>query len=402
MSLYANLAVAPPDAILSTATAFKADTNPNKVNLGIGAYRTEEGKPYILPVVRKVEEELLADLGGVVNKEYLGIDGLPGLKNATQALFFGEANERIASMQALSGTGSLRIIADFVKKHLPTSSHVVYQSTPTWGNHKAIFENAGLKVEQYPYWDAEKRCLNFEGMLSTIKSLPEGSLVLLHACAHNPTGVDPTEAQWGEVVNAIKEKKLIPVLDSAYQGYATGDLERDRYAARQFYESGIEFFAAQSFAKNLGMYGERIGMVHFITKAKENADAVLSQAKLVVRGMYSSPPMHGALILDRVLNNKDHYEQWKKELTQMADRILEVRSLVRKGLEEKGTPGTWNHITDQIGMFSFTGLTPAQCEKLINEHHIYLLKTGRISLAGLNKGNVQYFVNAVDDVVRNA
>jgi len=191
-------------------------------------------------------------------------------------------------------------------------------------------------------------------------------------------------------------------LDSAYQGYATGDLERDRYAARQFYESGIEFFAAQSFAKNLGMYGERIGMVHFITKAKENADAVLSQAKLVVRGMYSSPPMHGALILDRVLNNKDHYEQWKKELTQMADRILEVRSLVRKGLEEKGTPGTWNHITDQIGMFSFTGLTPAQCEKLINEHHIYLLKTGRISLAGLNKGNVQYFVNAVDDVVRNA
>lgn len=402
MSLYANLPVAPPDAILNTATAFKADTSPNKVNLGIGAYRTEEGKPYILPVVRKIEEELLAELGGTINKEYLGIDGLPSLKNATQKLFFGQADERIASLQALSGTGSLRVIADFVKKHLPASAHTVYQSSPTWGNHKQIFENAGMKVETYPYWDAEKRNLDFAGMIGAIKAMPEGACVLIHACAHNPTGVDPTEAQWFEIVNVIKEKKLLAILDSAYQGYATGDLERDRFAAVQFYQSGIEFFAAQSFAKNLGMYGERIGMVHFITAAKENAEAVLSQAKLVVRGMYSSPPLHGAHIVDRVLNNPTYYEQWKVELKEMADRILEVRALLRKGLEEKGTPGTWNHITEQIGMFSFTGLTPPQCEKLISEHHVYLLKSGRISLAGLNKGNVQYFINAMDDVVRTA
>jgi len=276
----------------------------------------------------------------------------------------------------------------------------IYVSDPTWGNHNAIFAKGGLTVKSYPYWEPNTKSLDIDGMLSTLGAAAEGSVVLLHACAHNPTGVDPTEDQWQKIVKVFKDKKLIPLMDSAYQGYASGSLDKDAYATRLFLNEGFEFFMCQSFAKNLGLYGERIGMLHVICPDAAQAKAVLSQVKLVIRPMYSSPPKHGAELVVKILGNADRYAKWKAELKGMADRILEVRDLLRKGLEAKGTPGTWNHITDQIGMFSFTGLTQAQCERLIATHHIYLLKSGRISLAGLNKGNIQYMVESVDEVVR--
>mmetsp|Transcript_142378 Transcript_142378/g.346012 ORF Transcript_142378/g.346012 Transcript_142378/m.346012 type:complete len:421 (-) Transcript_142378:164-1426(-) len=405
-SLFQDIKEAPIDPILGTTLQFNADSDPRKINLGVGAYRSEAGQPFVLKVVREAEEELLGELGGKVNKEYSTIDGPPDLKQMTQQLIFGPGCEarkagRIASCQALSGTGALRVVAEFVRTHLAPAAHEVWVSDPTWGNHPAIFEKSGLSVKTYPYYKAATKSLDFDGMISALRTGPApGSMVLLHACAHNPTGVDPSQDQWRQIAALMKERQLIPLMDSAYQGYASGSLDKDAFAVRLFVSMGFEFFMCQSFAKNLGLYGERVGMLHVVCSSAEQAGAVLSQLKLVVRPMYSSPPKHGAELVMKILGNEGRFKAWQVELSDMADRILEVRNLLRKGLEAKGTPGTWNHITDQIGMFSFTGLTQAQCERLISVHHIYLLKSGRISLAGLNHGNIQYMVDCVDEVVR--
>jgi len=288
----------------------------------------------------------------------------------------------------------------FFKTHFPAETHEIWVSDPTWGNHISIFEKAGLEVKKYPYWDGSTRSLNFDGMVSALSGAKTGSLVLLHACAHNPTGIDPTEDQWKKLLEIVKEKKLVPLMDSAYQGYASGDLDKDAWSMRLFEREGVEMFVCQSFAKNLGLYGERMGMVHVVCGSQEAAKCVLSQVKLVVRPMYSSPPIHGAHLVIKILGEPERFQKWMKELKDMSSRILEVRSLLRTGLEGKGTPGTWNHITDQIGMFSFTGLDSKVCERLIETHHIYLLKSGRISMAGLNRGNMEYFVTSVDEAVR--
>merc|ERR1712014_232120 len=254
----------------------------------------------------------------------------------------------------------------------------------------------------YSYYMAATRGFDFEGMIKALKEdATPGAHVLLHACAHNPTGVDPSEEQWKQIAEVMKERQLVPLMDSAYQGYASGSLDKDAFAVRLFVDMGFEMYMCQSFAKNLGLYGERAGMCHVVCTSKERAECVLSQLKLVIRPMYSSPPIHGAQLLVKILGDERMFAQWKAELKAMADRILEVRADLENGLKKKGTPGTWSHITAQIGMFSFTGLTPAQCERLINEHHIYLLKSGRISLAGLNKGNIQKMIDAVDEVVRH-
>jgi len=407
--LFEDIKEAPIDPILGTTQLYNADTSPQKINLGVGAYRTEDGKPFVLKVVQDAEKDLLADMiNSKVNKEYSTIDGPADLKKTTQELLFGAGCEavtsgRIASVQALSGTGALRVAAEFVMTHMAAhTKKEIWVSDPTWGNHNTIFEHAGLTVKSYPYWAPATKSLNIDGMLKALESASPGALVLLHACAHNPTGVDPTEAQWEEIVEVMTRRKLTPLMDSAYQGYASGSLEKDAYSIRLFLSRGFEFFMCQSFAKNLGLYGERIGMLHVICSTAPQAKAVLSQLKLVIRPMYSSPPKHGAELVIKILGSPARYAQWKVELEEMANRILEVRSMLRKGLETKGTPGTWNHITDQIGMFSFTGLTKAQCERLIDKHHIYLLKSGRISLAGLNKGNIPYMVDCIDEVVRNA
>jgi len=405
MPLFAHIKEAPIDPILGTTQLFNADTDKRKINLGVGAYRDEAGKPYVLNVIREAEEEMLKELGTKLNKEYATIDGPEELKTLTAKLMLGADSPsmkegRLASCQVLSGTGALRVLGEFIVKHMPKECHEVWCSTPTWGNHDAIFQNAGLTVKQYPYWSGETKSVNFSGMMSALRTAPPGAHVLLHACAHNPTGVDLDEAQWRELAALMKERNLIPLMDSAYQGYASGDLDKDAFAVRLFESMGFEMFLCQSFAKNLGLYGERIGMLHVICANKDHAKAVLSQVKTVVRPMYSNPPKHGCYLVIKVLGDTARFGRWKAELKGMADRILEVRQLLRQGLEKKGTPGKWNHITDQIGMFSFTGLTQPMCERLIKEHHIYLLKSGRISLAGLNKSNVQYMVDSVDEVVR--
>ncbi|KAF4649914.1 hypothetical protein FOZ61_000835 [Perkinsus olseni] len=399
-SIFESCDLAPPDPILGTATAYKADPSPNKVNLGIGAYRDEEGNPKVLDVVRKVDQQLAADMK--VDKEYAPIDGFPALKPLSQRLLFGESSDRIASSQALSGTGALRIIGDFCAKHL--NKPAIYISDPTWGNHLKVFGAAGsgLETRRYPYWDAEKRCLDFKGCMDCLSEAPAGSLVLLHAVAHNPTGMDFTHEEWQEIQKLLQERHLIPLLDCAYQGYASGDLDRDAYALRLFYQSGMEFFVAQSFAKNFGLYGERAGMCHFVTKSSDLAARALSQLKLIIRPMYSSPPIHGGLIVKTILENPAYEKEWRAELTAISGRIGQMRILLSDGLTAKGTPGTWEHIKKQIGMFSFTGLTVPQCERMINKHHIYMLKNGRISMAGLNKHNIQYVIDAMDECVRNA
>lgn len=398
-SLFAKVELAPADPILQTAAAYKADTHPKKVNLGIGAYRTEEGKPWVLPVVRKAEDLILEEThAGKIDKEYCPIDGVPGVQALCQKLIFGESGDRIATAQTLSGTGALRVCAAFMKKYLGFSK--IYVSDPTWGNHPACFQTEGLAVEYYPYWNAETRSLKFEQFLAHVKSAPNGSAYLLHACAHNPTGVDPTVDQWKQIMAVFKEKGHVPVIDSAYQGYASGSLEKDREVVEMFFKAGMEMFLCQSFAKNLGLYGERMGCFHVVCDSVDDAKRVLSQVKMVIRPMYSSPPIHGGLLTKKILGDPALYEQWKKELKFMADRILEMRSMLRAALEKLGTPGTWNHVTDQIGMFSFTGLTKPMSERMVDMHHIYMLKSGRISIAGLNRNNVQYVAECIDEVTR--
>jgi len=399
MSFFANVPLAPPDPILVTAANFKEDPNPKKVNLGIGAYRTEAGVPWVLPSIKAAEMMIAQD--HKADKEYLPIDGLPAFKKAAQELLFSPEtlkSGRVASCQALSGTGSLRVCGEFFKVHVGINK--LYWSEPTWGNHQAIFKNSGMEIAPYTYYKESTRGFDFDGMMAAIQKMEPGSMILLHAVAHNPTGVDPTEAQWDKIVEAVKAKGLFPLLDNAYQGYASGDLDKDNYSTKKFEASGMEFAVTQSFAKNFGLYGERIGCVHVVCSDKDRAAAVLSQLKMVIRPMYSSPPKQGAALVATVLGDETLKAQWKSELKLMSDRIVKMRTMLRGKLEELGTPGTWNHITDQIGMFSYTGLTPPQCERLTNEFHIYLLKSGRISMAGLNENNVLYFAECVDKVVR--
>ena len=389
-SRFAAVELAPPDAIFNTVTAFKADTDPNKMNLGVGAYRTEEGKPYIFKVVRKVEEEMLADLK--LNKEYLAISGDPDFRAVAQRLLMGRDVPEMTTVQSLSGTGALRLGAAFLEKFCPAK---LYLPNPTWGNHPAIMEDARLQTDKYPYFDPKTRMLNFEGMISALNTMAPGSIVLLHVCAHNPTGVDPTEEQWKEIAAVMKERALFPFFDNAYQGYATGDLDRDAFAVRYFAEQGFQFVCAQSFAKNMGLYAERVGALHIMTSSKEEAGRVLSQANIIIRRMYSNPPCHGARIVARVLGDKHTFAAWYEELKEVAGRIIKMRSLLCAELENLGTPGSWEHITKQIGMFSFTGLTPAQVDVMIKKYHIYLLKNGRISMAGINTSNVSYLAKAI-------
>jgi len=292
----------------------------------------------------------------------------------------------LATLQALSGTGSLQVIAQFLNF---MGCKKVHGPDPTWGNHPKIFGRAGLAYGTYPYWHQESRGLDFEGMKAAMQKMEEGECILLHAVAHNPTGVDPSEAQWKEIVALCKERKLIPLLDNAYQGYASGNLEKDGLSQKLFTESGMEFFIAQSFAKNFGLYGERIGYIHVKCDSKDAADAVLSQLKIVVRQAYSSPPKHGAAIVNAILSSEDLKKQWLGELTLMSNRIVDMRVALREAVEKR-TGTAWNHITDQIGMFTYTGLTKDQVTRMVEEFHIYMTGDGRISMAGLNEGNVEY------------
>jgi aspartate aminotransferase len=399
-SFFDGIEQAPEDAIFQTKTRYAADTSESKVNLGIGAYRTNDGKPWPLPSVKAAERLIIAD--PKLNMEYLPITGHAGFLDVACRLFMGDdfqGVDRMAKCQAISGTGALRLAAEFIAEFFPGKSVLI--SNPTWGNHKDVLNKARVDCQQYRYWDAKNRCLDLQGMLADIRAAPSGSVFMLHTCAHNPTGVDPSQDQWRQICAAIKSGGHFAWFDTAYQGFASGDVDFDGFAPRFFAAEGLEFIVSQSFAKNFGLYNQRAGAVYVLTPSATKAKAINSRLALYVRPMYSNPPAHGARIVHTILTDPQLKAQWLTEVKMMADRIIEMRQQLRAGVERLGTPGTWNHITDQIGMFTYTGLTQAQCAAMIDKHHVYLLSSGRISMAGVNSGNADYIARAIDDVVRN-
>jgi aspartate aminotransferase len=349
-----NLVLAPTDPIFGLSAACAADPDPNKINLGVGAYRDDSGKPWVLDVVRKAEQTILAQK---LDHEYLPIDGLPGFVKASPKLMLGASNPalaNIAAAQTISGTGACRLGADFLARFAKAP---VYISNPTWGNHRSIFSDAGFDdIREYPYWDPTRRQLNFDGIMKSFSEAPIGSILLLHPCAHNPTGVDPTIDQWKQIAQICIERKLFCFFDSAYQGFASGNLENDSWAICYFVSLGLEVLFTQSYAKNFGLYNERCGCITYVAKSPAVAEKVSSQFKKLIRASYSNPPAFGARIVDLILNTPALYEEWKQQLALMANRIIAMRQALYNRLIELQTPGTWTHITSQIGMFSFTGL----------------------------------------------
>lgn len=398
---------APEDPLFGLMRAYRADQDPNKVDLGIGAYRDDNAKPWVLPVVKKADETLRND--PELNHEYAPIAGIASFTSKAAELILGGADspaireKRVTSVQTISGTGAVHLGALFLARFY-TGSKKVYLSDPTWANHNQIFSNVGIPIAKYPYFSKETSGLDFEGMKAALHGAPEGSIVLLHACAHNPTGVDPTLEQWKEIAELLRVKKHFPFFDCAYQGFASGDLMKDNAAVRYFVEQGFELVIAQSFAKNFGLYGERAGCFHVVTSPASDAETTIariaSQLAILQRSEISNPPLYGARIASIVLNDPKLFAEWEENLRTMSGRIITMRKALRAKLEELGTPGTWNHITDQIGMFSFTGLTEPQVLKIRSDFHIYMTKNGRISMAGLNTKNVEYVAKAIDKIVR--
>ncbi|KAL8037589.1 hypothetical protein ABFX02_11G048700 [Erythranthe guttata] len=401
-SVFANVVRAPEDPILGVTVAYNKDQSPNKLNLGVGAYRTEEGKPLVLNVVRKAEQLLVNDPSRV--KEYLPITGLADFNKLSAKLILGANSpaiqeNRVTTVQCLSGTGSLRVGGEFLAKHYHEKT--IYIPLPTWGNHPKIFTLAGLSVKTYRYYDPNTRGLDFSGLLEDLGNAPSGAIVLLHACAHNPTGVDPTSDQWEQIRQLMRSKGLLPFFDSAYQGFASGNLDSDAGSVRMFVADGGECVAAQSYAKNMGLYGERVGALSIVCKSADVAARVESQLKLVIRPMYSNPPLHGASIVATILKDGDLYTEWTIELKAMADRIISMRQQLFDALQSKGTPGDWSHIVKQIGMFTFTGLNTNQVAFMTKEYHVYMTSDGRISMAGLSLKTIPHLADAIHAAVTN-
>jgi len=401
LSTWSAVPQGPPDAILGVTEAFKADSDPRKINLGVGAYRDEHGKPYVLNCVKKAEAILATSKQ---DKEYLPITGLPMFTKGAAKLAYGTESapliaNAISITQSLSGTGALRIGGAFLARHYPYAK-VIYLPIPSWGNHTPLFRDSGLDVRGYRYFDKNTVGLDFEGLKVDLKNAPERAIVLFHACAHNPTGVDPTPEQWIEISDIVKEKGLFPFFDMAYQGFASGSAARDAFAVRHFVSQGHQVALAQSFAKNMGLYGERVGAFSLTTADAGEKARVDSQLKIIIRPMYSNPPLQGARIASTILENQALYTEWEDEVRVMASRVINMRDRLYDLLtNDLKTPGEWGHIKSQIGMFSFTGLTAAQTKALAEKAHVYMTADGRISMAGLNGGNIEYFAQSVHDAV---
>jgi len=387
-----------PDAILGIVQAFRESKATNKVNLAVGAYRDDGGVPFVLPSVVEAERRILAR---GEKKEYAPIDGLADYTRLALQFAYGDCDAlkegKIAGVQTLSGTGACRIAGEFYSRFLPKDT-AIYVSDPTWGNHIPIMELAGLEVRRYTYLDRASNTLDFDGVIRDIDAAPSGSIFLLHACAHNPTGVDPTKDQWKLISKKILARGHHVLMDCAYQGFASGNAEQDAFAIRLFVADGHSLLLAQSFAKNFGLYGERVGTLSVLCDTKEDAARVLSQLKLIIRPMYSSPPIHGALIVKEVLADAALSEQYYGECAAMAQRIGAMRQQLRDEIEEAGSTHDWSHVTQQIGMFAFTGMDVATCDALTAVHEIYLTRDGRISIAGLNAGNVATVAKAIHAV----
>ena len=396
LSTWAKTPAGPPDPILGISEAFKRDTDPRKINLGVGAYRDGNGRPYVLPAVREAEARVVA---AKLDKEYAPITGVPSFVEHAARFAYGADSKpltenRIAATQSISGTGALRVAGEFLARLYPYNK-TIYLPTPTWGNHIPIFRNAGLEIKHYAYYNKDTVGLDFEGMVRDLQAAPEKSIVLLHACAHNPTGVDPTQDQWRKLSDVIKEKGHQVLFDMAYQGFASGDLNRDAFAVRHFVSEGHGIILSQSFAKNMGLYGERAGLLSFVTADPDERARIESQLKVTIRPIYSNPPLHGARIANAILSDAQLYDQWLVELKGMADRINGMRSTLRERLADLGSKQSWEHITNQIGMFAFLGISPEQADALVNEHHVYLTREGRISVAGITDHNVQHLAESL-------
>jgi aromatic-amino-acid transaminase len=397
-SIFESIPLAPKDPILGVTEAFNADVRTGKVNLGVGVYYGDDGKVPVLDCVKRAEAEL-ESLSAP--RSYLPIDGVPGYVRAVQELVFGADSaalheQRVVTVQSLGGTGALRLAADFLARFAPGTT--VWLSDPSWENHRAIFEAAGFTVANYPYYDANLRGLDFGAMAATLRSLPAGSVVVLHVCCHNPTGADPTPDQWGQVIEIVGARGLIPILDLAYQGFATG-LDEDAAPVRRFVEARIPVLVANSFSKNFSLYGERVGALSLVTGSAEQGINALSQLKRVIRSNYSTPPTHGARVVELVLSNPELRAQWERELGAMRDRIKAMRQALVAQVQARGQNVDFSFVLRQNGMFSYSGLASADVAKLRDEHGIHAVDSGRICVAALNTSNVDKVAAAVAELL---
>lgn len=397
MPFFNDLALLPDDPILSLPLAFAADPRPQKVNLGIGAYKTAEGHPLIMTSVKKAEHLILQKQ---THKDYLPIEGDGEFLNYCLELLFGSQAPLVKSglqfsAQTVGGSGALRIGAEFLAKLI---SKTIFLSQPSWQNHKHIFERAGLTVGSYPYFDSKTHLLDFIGMCKGISNMPPSSIILLHGCCHNPTGIDPNLEQWKELSALIKKQQLIPFFDIAYQGFGQS-LEKDVQGIRQFAQDGHEMLIAYSFAKNFGLYGERVGFLTITTSQPEAATRVGSQIKAVIRGNYSTPPIHGARIVATILKSPELRQEWESELINMRDRVKEMRTALVAALLVKGQDKDFSYIHHQSGLFSFCGLDPDQVYRLQREKAIYMPSNGRVNIAGLNTQNIEYVAESLLSVM---
>jgi aromatic-amino-acid transaminase len=390
----AAVPMAPSDPILGVTEAFVADPNPHKVNLGVGVYYDDNGKVPLLECVRRAEE---ARVKASLPRGYLPIDGIAAYDKAVQELVFVKQKPNIVTVQALGGTGGLKIGADFLRQVSPQAQ--VWISEPSWENHRQLFEAAGFTVKSYPYYDAKTRGLDFAGMKQALNALPAGTIVVLHSCCHNPTGVDLTNEQWQAILDIVKTRGLIPFLDLAYQGFADG-LDADAFAARLFAESMSPVFLSTSFSKSFSLYGERCGALHIVTGSEDEARRVLSNVKRVVRTNYSNPPTHGSQIIANVLSTSEGRSLWETELAGMRDRIKQMRQAFVDGIHKRVPDADWSFILRQRGMFSYTGLTRDQVLRLRRENAIYTIETGRVCVAALNSKNVDYVADAIAKVIK--
>lgn len=396
--MFEQLTPAPPDAILGLTEAFRKDPNPNKINLGVGVYKDATGNTPIPASVKTAEARLLAQ---EASKTYLPIDGLPAFNRATQALIFGADHEiirtqRAATAQAPGGTGALRVAADTIAKVMKGAT--VWISNPTWPNHPSVFQSAGLEVKSYPYFDPKTNDVDFDAMLATLAGLPAGDVVVLHGACHNPTGVDLSPSQWQAVAEVVAANKLLPLVDFAYQGFADGLVE-DAIGLNTIANTGIDMLVASSYSKNFGLYNERTGALTLVARTEEAAQTLLSHVKQASRANFSNPPSHGGAIVATVLNDPQLRDQWEREVGEMRDRINGLRHLFVETLNEKGVQQDFSFITRQRGMFSFSGLNPDQVKALRDDYAIYIVGSGRISVAGMSEESMDYLCAAIADVL---
>ena len=398
MSLFTAVELAPRDPILGLNEQFAADPNPAKVNLGVGVYYDDNGKLPLLKCVQAAEKQMMES---PKPRGYLPIDGIAAYDSAVKTLVFGADSEpvtsgRVVTVQGIGGTGGLKIGADFLKKLTPHAKVLI--SDPSWENHRALFMQAGFTVESYPYYDAAKRGVNIAGMLAALNAAPAGTIVVLHACCHNPTGYDITAAQWDDVIAAVKAKQLTPFLDMAYQGFGHGIVE-DGAVIGKFIAAGLDFFVSTSFSKSFSLYGERVGALSVVCASKDEAARVLSQVKLVIRTNYSTPQIHGGTVVATVLNTPALRAQWETELADMRVRIKSMRQKLVDGLQAAGVKQDMRFITSQIGMFSYSGLNKDQMVRLRSEFGVYGLESGRMCVAALNSKNIDYVCAAIAKVM---